>query len=58
MPSPMKLSGYRNGRAGGVAKPFDGAILSGLAKLRAELESGVGSYSEVRYGLHRETSVW
>jgi hypothetical protein len=36
-PSPMKLPGYRNGSAGGVAKPFDGAIL--LESGRVALQS-------------------
>jgi hypothetical protein len=36
-PSPMKLAGYRNGSARGVAKPFDGAIL--LESVRVALQS-------------------
>jgi len=36
-PSPVKLPGYRNGSAGGVAKPFDGVIL--LESVRVAFES-------------------
>jgi hypothetical protein len=36
-PSPMKLPGYRNGSAGVVAQPFDGAIL--LESFRVALQS-------------------
>ena len=36
-PSPMKLPGYWNGSAGGIAKPFDGAIL--LESVRVALQS-------------------
>ena len=36
-PSPVKLPGYQRGSAGGIAKPFDGAIL--LESVRVALHS-------------------
>jgi hypothetical protein len=44
----MKLPEYQNSSAGGVAKPFNGAILLesvrvAFQKLRTEIESGVRS---------------